>query len=233
MTETDPSGSARNAPHAGVIWDLDGVLVDTGEFHFQSWSETLARHGIPYGPEAFRATFGRNNAGTLAFLLGYEPAPEMVAQISEEKERLFRDLARGRAQPLPGVLDWLERLRAEGIRQAIASSAPPENIEVLMDELGLRPYFAAIVSGADLPAKPHPDVFLQAARLIGAEPVHCIVIEDSVAGVEAAERAGMHCIAVTTTNPAEALSRASLVVETLDKLPEAALWNLLAAPNRV
>jgi len=203
----------------GVIWDMDGVLVDTGEFHFPAWSQALSEHGIPFTRELFRTTFGMNNAGILTVLLGQVPPPELLAEISNRKEQLFRQAVRGHAQPLPGVLAWLGRLRAVGLRQAIASSAPPANIDALVDELGLRTYFDAIVSGSDLPGKPDPAVFLEAACLIGVPPERCVVVEDAVAGVEGARRAGMKCVAVTTTNPAQALKEADVIVERLDALP--------------
>jgi beta-phosphoglucomutase family hydrolase len=211
----------------GVIWDMDGVLVDTGEFHFQAWSQALPEFGIPFTRELFTATFGMNNAGILAVLLGQTPAPELLAEISDRKEQLFRQAVRGRVQPLPGVLAWLERLKAAGIRQAIASSAPPANIDALVDELGLCDYFDAIVSGFDLPGKPDPTLFLKVARLIGVPPERCVVVEDAVAGVEAARRAGMKCIAVTTTNPTQALKGADVIVERLDALPPDTFERLL------
>jgi beta-phosphoglucomutase family hydrolase len=203
----------------GVLWDMDGVLVDTGEFHFQAWSQTLAEYDIPFSRDLFRATFGMNNTGLVAYLLGRKPEPEFIFGISDHKEHMFRQAIQGHALPLPGVLDWLDRLRTMGVRQAVASSAPPENINTLVDELGIRPYFEAIVSGHDMPGKPDPAVFLKAASGIDTPPQRCIVVEDAVAGVQAAKRAGMRCIAVTTTNPAHALSDADIVVERLDDLP--------------
>lgn len=211
----------------GVIWDMDGVLVDTGEAHFISWAETLAPAGIPFSRELFRAVFGMNNKGTLEYLTGKEQDPAFVARISEQKEIIFRNLVRGRARPLPGVLRWLERFRQLSYQQAIASSAPHANIDVLIDELKIRPYFQAIASGFDLPAKPDPLVYLNAAAQLGLEAKACVVIEDSIAGVEGARRAGMKCIAVTTTNPAERLSSADLVLTSLEELDEGALKSLL------
>ncbi len=212
---------------AGVLWDMDGVLVDTGEFHYQSWAEVLSEHGIPFSREFFRDTFGMNNPGILGLLLGEDLTAELLAEISDRKEVAFRDAVRGRVQPLPGVLDWLEQLRAAGYCQGIASSAPPANIDALVDELGIRTYFDAIVSGSDLPGKPEPVLFLKVARTLGVRPECCVVIEDAVAGVEAAKRAGMRCVAVTTTVPPEALEAADLVVEGLDRLPANALRGLL------
>lgn len=203
----------------GVLWDMDGVLVNTGEFHYQAWSQTLAEREIPFTREQFQATFGMNNAGILEVILGQALEPDLVAAISDRKERLFRQAVKGHAHLLPGVRAWLDRLDGWGFRQAIASSAPPANIDALVDELGIRSYFAAIVSGFDLPGKPDPAVFLKTAGLIGVPPERCVVVEDAVAGVEAARRAGMKCVAVTTTNPAHALQGADIVVERLDALP--------------
>ena len=206
----------------GAIWDLDGVLVDTGELHYLSWSAVLPEYGVPFSWEVFQSTFGMNNAGILALLFGGTPDPALVAEIGGRKEEAFRQAVvavPGRVQALPGVRDWLERLRAAGFRQAIASSAPPANIDTLVDELGLRACFEALVSGFDLPGKPDPATFLQAARAIGVPARRCVVVEDAVHGVEGARRAGMKCIAVTTTNPAAALAAADLVVDRLDTLP--------------
>jgi len=213
--------------HRGVIWDMDGVLVDTVEWHYQTWAETLTRHGIPFSRADFEANFGMKNTAMLERLLGRPLAPELADEIADDKERLFRDLVRGRAQALPGVREWLARLEAAGVRQAVASSAPQANIDALLDELGLRQYFGAIVSGQDLPAKPDPTVYVRAAQLVEAPPERCVVIEDAVVGVEGAKAAGMACIAVTTTHAAEALQAADIVVERLDALPADAFERLI------
>jgi beta-phosphoglucomutase-like phosphatase (HAD superfamily) len=221
----------------GVIWDMDGVLVDTGDFHYLSWVEALSEVGLSMDEQFFKETFGMNNAGIIAILVEGEPDSEFVEQLSERKEVWFRELVKGRVQPLPGVRIWLERLQAENnpgnsdqpmiVRSAIASSGPPANIEALIGELGFDDYFYAIVSGADMPGKPDPGVFLEAARQIEIVPEKCVVVEDAVAGVEGARRAGMKCVAVTTTNPAEALQDADIIVDRLDELPEDAFRKLV------
>lgn len=202
----------------GVLWDLDGVIVDTGEFHFVAWEQTLAEYGIPFSREQFQATFGMNNRGILTTLMGHPPEGDLLVEIDWRKEENFRQAIRGRAELLPGVRAWLDWFAASNIRQAVASSAPQVNIDFLVDELGIRSYFRVLVSGGKLPGKPDPDVFLLAAQLIEAPPQGCLVIEDAVVGVEAAHRAGMKCVAVTTTNPAAALREADVVVERLDGL---------------
>ena len=213
----------------GVLWDMDGVLVDTGEFHFRAWHDVLADYDIDFTRDLHRETFGMDNAGILARILGDKIAPELQAEISDRKEERFREAVQGHARPLPGVRAWLERLQRDGVRQAIASSAPMANIDTLIDELGLRPFFDAIVSGTDLPGKPNPAVFLRAAETLGVPPESCIVVEDAVAGVKAARQASMKCIAVTTTNQAEALAAADVVVDRLDALPSDAFRRLVPA----
>lgn len=210
----------------GVLWDMDGVLVDTGDFHYQAWRELLPEYGIEFSYDLHQETFGRNNASILSLLLREKLTPELLSEISDLKEARFRAAVRGHAEPLPGVQTWLERLREGKARQGIASSAPVANIDTLIGELGLRDYFDAIVSGADMPGKPDPTLFLKVARRLGVPPESCVVVEDAVAGVEAAKRAGMKCIAVTTTNQAESLSAADIVVDRLDALPADAFRRL-------
>jgi len=208
----------------GVIWDLDGVLVDTGEFHYVSWKDTLPHYSIPFSYEAFRKSFGMNNEGVLTFLMGHKPDPDLLVEIDNRKEGAFREAIRGHAQLLPGVAGWLEILHHQGVRMAVGSSAPMANVEVLVDETGIRKYFQTLVSANGKPSKPDPWVFLDAAQQIGVPPSLCWVVEDAVAGVEAAHRAGMRCIAVTTTNTMEALRAAEIVVDSLEQLSPDILW---------
>jgi beta-phosphoglucomutase len=214
--------------HYGIIWDLDGVLVDTGEFHFQSWSRTLAQYQIPFERDFFHKTFGMNNSGVLTALLGHPPESQLLSEIGGEKERLFRELIHGQVQPMTGVRNWLDCFAGKLCHQAIGSSAPQANIDALVDEMGIRIYFKAIVSGANMPGKPDPAVFLEAARLLEIPAAKNLVIEDSVAGVEAALRAGMKCVAVLTSHPREALKNAHLVVEHLDELSSDDVQRIMA-----
>mgnify|MGYP001815553887 CR=1 FL=1 len=215
------------ASRKGVLWDMDGVLADTGEAHYQAWVEVLSALGIDFSREFFRGTFGMNNRGVLTSLLGEDITTQFLAETSHRKEEEFRRLVRGRVKPLPGVFDWLSILRGEGFQMGIASSAPPANIDALIDELEIRPYFDVLVSGVDMPGKPDPALFLEVARRIDVPPTRCVVVEDAIAGVEAAKRAGMSCIAVTTTNPEEVLRAADVVVCRLDALPATAFDHLL------
>ena len=201
-----------------VLWDMDGVLVDSGEQHYQSWLQTLSELSIPFDREKFRQTFGMNNTRIVTILLGEPPRKDFLKMVSERKEMLFRELIQGNLQLLPGVLNWLNQLHKRGIFQAVASSAPNKNIEAIMNELGIRRYFSALISAAEMPGKPDPTVFLEAAKQLGVQPGQCVVVEDAVAGVTAACQAGMKCIAVSTTHPASSLSEADKVVDSLEQL---------------
>jgi len=208
----------------GVLWDMDGVLVDTGDFHYQAWVRTLDLYKIPFSRAEFNNTFGMNNRAIIQILLGEKFNEELFNQISDQKEVLFRQLICGMAKPLPGVLEALDYFRAKGYRQAIASSAPLENIDALIDEMHIRNYFDAISSGYNMAGKPSPDVFFAAAKAIRVPSQNCLVIEDSVTGVEGARRAGMTCLAVTNTHSAVSLKDADRVVDSLLEMDEA-LWD--------
>lgn len=203
-----------------VLWDLDGVIMDTGELHYQTWQQTLHLLDIPFSREDFHRIFGMHNEEAVKLLLGEERGEQLWRQFSERKENLFREELRGQVELLPGVRAWLEELASLRIPSAIASSAPMENIDAIVDEAGIRHLFGAIVSGVGHPGKPDPWVFQEAARKLGVAPTGCLVIEDSIAGVTGACSAGMQCLGVTTTNPAEVLSKtgAHVVVDRLDQL---------------
>jgi len=196
---------------------MDGVLADTSQLHFETWERILIEQGIPFDRQKFHLIYGLKNRDLLPFLAGKPLETEWIEWIADKKELAFRQALPG-LQPLPGVVEWLHRFKILGWKQAVASSAPPENVEELVDVLDIRDYFDALVTPGDLPGKPDPAVFLKASRQLGIPVKDCIVIEDSIPGIEAAQRANMHCIAVTTTNPPEALTQADIVVDSLELL---------------
>lgn len=214
-----------------VLWDMDGVLVDTGEYHFKAWKDTLQEYDIHYSRDTFRSTFGMNNRGLLQRVLGDRYTTALYRSISHQKEKTFREMIQGKIRLLPGVLPLLEDLQRSKIPQAIASSAPIENIRAIITELELQPFFQAVTSASHMPGKPDPTVFLSTANELEVPAENCIVIEDAVTGVEAAHRAGMKCIAVTTTNPIKDLKHADLIVETLSGLDLEDLSRLLQPAN--
>ena len=167
-----------------------------------------------------------NNFGVLEYVFGRMPDHDLAVPLIEKKEELFREIIRQGVEPLPGIVDWLARFQQWGVKQAVASSAPWANIDVQIDGIGVRAYFDAIVSGADLPPKPNPDVFLKAASELGVPPENCVVFEDAVAGLGGAVAAGMKCITVTTTNPPEKLAAANLIYRNLAEMTEEAFLDL-------
>ncbi|HSN95467.1 MAG TPA: HAD family phosphatase, partial [Anaerolineaceae bacterium] len=136
----------------GIIWDLDGTILDTGEAHFLSWQETLMDYGVALSAEAFSADFGGNNLRSLTKWLGAVPSAAELAKIADKKESLFRAKLRSHTRLFPGVLSWLDYFKYSGIPQALASSAPMENITVSLDTYVLWPYFKKVVSGEKMPS---------------------------------------------------------------------------------
>jgi len=206
MLKGASSSCWRGSTDRGVIWDLDGVLADTTEAHFQAWAEALSSWEVSFDRPLFDRVFGMNNMDTLTELLGRAPTQEEITGIAGRKEDIFRRHAGGLVRPMPAAIRLLDELERTGWVQGVASSAPQENIDLLVDAFGMGRYFAAILSGDGLPAgKPDPSLFLETARTLNLPPEQCVVVEDAPAGVEAARRAGMPCIAVATTRPRETL----------------------------
>jgi len=209
-----------------VLWDMDGTLIDSEEFHWISWRDTMAREGIPITHEQFLSSFGQRNDSILPQWLGAASTPERIAKLSSAKEELYRHLVRKDGiLPLPGVASWVHRLHERGWLQAIASAAPRENINVILEALAITHLFQGIVSAEDVGrGKPDPEVYLTAASRVGVSPDRCIVVEDAIAGIEGARRAGMRSIGVSGNH--RHLS-ADFVVRSLDLLDAEAFERLL------
>ncbi len=216
-----------------VIWDMDGVIVDTAPYHFNAWRDIFRKRGVEFTETDFRRNFGQRNDTIIRNTLGENVSQNEIDAIAEEKERNFRKRVRQSIKPLPGAIKLMESLTEHGFKMALASSAPMENIRLLTEGLGINNHFQAIVSGKDVAeGKPSPQGFLLAARRLDVEPEACIVIEDAVAGVTAAKRAGMRCIAVTNTHPRERLAEADLVVDTLEAVKISDLERLLGLASK-
>jgi beta-phosphoglucomutase len=205
-----------------VLWDMDGTLVDSEDYHWLSWRDTMAAEGFALAHEQFLESFGQRNDAILARWLGPDASP----RIGDTKEELYRKLLReGGLAPLPGAAEWVKHLHLEGWAQAIASSAPRANVTAVLEVIDLGGCFQAIVSAEDVTrGKPDPQVFLTAASQLSMPPSRCIVVEDAAAGVEAARRAGMRSIGVKRTDPP---LPADLPVTSLAKLPANAFTSLL------
>lgn len=192
-----------------------------------SWRDTLASEGVAITYEQFLDSFGQKNDRILRGWLPNSTA-DAIARIGEAKEAEYRRLARTHGlTPLPGAAEWLARLQAAGWRQAIASSAPRENVEVMLSALALRDYFDVITSAEDVTAgKPDPQVFLSAASRLDVPPSRCVVVEDAAAGIEAARRAAMRSVGVSRSSRLDA----DVYVTSLDELPPETFEKLVEKP---
>jgi beta-phosphoglucomutase family hydrolase len=193
-----------------VLWDMDGTLIDSEEFHWIAWRETMATQGISIAHEQFLSSFGQRNDSILPRWLGASATAERIDKIANAKEEKYRQLIRKHGiSPLPGVERWVHLLHNEGWLQAIASAAPRANIEAILEALSATRVFEGIVSAEDVQrGKPDPEVYLTAASRVGVSPNRCIVVEDAAAGIEGARRAGMKSIGVNRNGvhlPADAM----------------------------
>jgi beta-phosphoglucomutase family hydrolase len=202
-----------------VLWDMDGVIADSGPYHLAAWQEIFGPRGVKFTAGDFKHSFGLRNDNIIRNTLGEGVTQEEVDAIAGAKEEAFRRLARGKIKALPGALELFKLLKREGFSMAIASSTPAENIELVTGSLGIAGYFQVIVNGHEVTrGKPDPQVFLLAAQRLGVKPANCLVIEDAVAGVAAAKKAGMYCLAVANTHSRQELKEADLIVDTLEKV---------------
>ena len=215
----------------GVLWDLDGTLIDSAGHHWTAWHATLAAFGRSVTPGDFADSFGKRNDEILYSLFGHAIETEWIERVSEAKEQAYRRLLRAEGlELLPGALSWLERLRSAGWRQALASSAPRPNIDAVYESLSALGRYVELAVSADEVGrgKPDPAIFLEAARRLSVPPGRCIVVEDAPAGIEGARRAGMRSIGVLSSHHPRL--EADLVVPSLEALDADAFEVLLARP---
>jgi len=201
---------------AAVIFDFDGVVIDSHEAHERSWFALADELCQPFTREAFVSTFGQRNESILP-LLGWAEAGDhaSIQQLGDRKESLYREILRKQGiAPLPGVMALVENLQSNDIPCAIGTSTPRRNVECVLELTGLARFFRTEAAAEDVTrGKPDPAVFLKAAEKLGADPSACVVIEDAHVGIRAAKSAGMKVLAVTTTHQAD-----SLAVEMPDRI---------------
>jgi beta-phosphoglucomutase family hydrolase len=212
-----------------VIFDMDGVLVDSNELHFRAFSALGTELGVPFTRETLLATVGMHNNQILPLWLGpsLTSTAEQIKSLALKKEELYRNLAKTSLLPTPGALACVAELKNEGYLLAVGSSGPRLNVALALDRLQIKSQFQAVVTGDDARyGKPAPDIFLLAAERLGLPPESCCVIEDAPQGVEAALAAKMKVIGLTTTQTVEAMGRAHLVVPDLRSVSEEQIKSL-------
>ncbi|MGD0128619.1 MAG: HAD family phosphatase [Terriglobia bacterium] len=208
---------------AAVIFDMDGVLVDTNSFHVQKWEALLTEYGITFDREALpKQVLGPGNDPTLRHFFGDRLTADDRLQLSEELEARFRGAFAPHAKPFPGVERLIAECHEKDVRVALASAAMSKNVFFILDALKLRRCFDVVLTADEITQnKPHPEIYEKTAQKLGILPAACVVIEDSFAGIEAAKGAGMKCVAVASTFPATELrahTQADLIVNRLEAL---------------
>ncbi|MFZ4587568.1 MAG: HAD family hydrolase [Terrimicrobiaceae bacterium] len=200
-----------------VLFDWDGVVIDSSPQHERSWELLAAAESLPLPEGHFKRGFGKKNETIIPDILGWARGPAEIQRLARLKEETYRRLvAESGVNILPGARELLAALRAENIPCAVASSTPRENLDAIFAATGLDACFDAVVCGDDVEnGKPAPDIFLLAAKKLGVAPGDCVVIEDAHAGIEAALRAGMPVLAVATTHPVADLGAATAAIESL------------------
>ena len=203
----------------GIIWDMDGVLTDSADAHYYSWKEVLfSEYKINFSRKDFDDTFGINDYSLIKKFVHPTPPDSEIWETALKKELLYRKEVGKNLHIYPGAVEILKACKSFGFKQALDSSAPQENIDIVLEIGKLKPFFDQVVSTDELPAKNFPDAYLAASTALKLPPENCLVVEDSILGIEGVKKAGMKCIAIASTHPQERLQRADLIVPAIDQL---------------
>jgi HAD superfamily hydrolase (TIGR01549 family) len=202
-----------------VIFDMDGVIVDSKPFHRQAWQSFCAEARHQMSDEDFEAVFGRRSQDVIRSIFGTHFSKEEVEAFGKEIDRRFRSLVVGHIEPVSGLKEFMASLSRGRIPMGLATSGSLKNVELILGTLHLYDSFAAIIAEEDVArGKPDPEIFLMAATRLGCIPKRCVVFEDSINGIIAAKRAGMKCVALTTTHKREELTAADLVIKDFSEI---------------
>ena len=201
----------------GLLFDMDGTLVDNLAYHFMAFDAYAEREGFTLLEPVSLKINGMHSNDIFPLLLGNEVVAQYgLDRLNREKEEVYRDMYRPKIAPIAGIIELLKEAKKAGVKCAIGSSGCRENVEMIIEGLGIADLIDGSISGSDVThGKPHPEIFTKAHELLGLKAEECIVVEDAVNGILAGVRAGCKCLAVTTTATAEVLTEAgaSLCVE--------------------
>ncbi|MFW9773553.1 MAG: HAD family hydrolase [Candidatus Thorarchaeota archaeon] len=215
-----------------VIFDMDGVLADTGRIHFDSWVKLANEIGKKFTKDFFKETFGQTSPEIVRKLVGSDINQKKIEHMANSKEQYYREMVKDKLKPLPGVLDLIRNLKKRKFNLAVGSSGPKANVELLLSSLKIKKYFDCIMTGDDVKVgKPAPDVFISVSKKLNIKPKRCIVFEDAPVGITAAKRAGMNVIALTTTHKKNDLMNADLVFKDLSYVELKSMIQLLETEN--
>lgn len=200
------NNTTGNPEAIAVIFDLDGVIVDNMDFHRKAWGLFLEKYAPEIDLLDFSRHFGKTNRELLRLIFKRTVSSAEETRWGEEKEAIYRRIYADAVRPLPGLKSFLLDIKKAGFRSAVASAAPRVNVDFVLERLGLRDFFNAVLDASySVRGKPDPGIYLEAARILAVPPRRCLVFEDSFPGVQAARNAGMTIIGVTTTYSAESL----------------------------
>lgn len=207
-----------------LIFDMDGTLVDNMRYHDQAWEQWHHRHGYEFDSASFfERTAGRSNHEIFASFVP-DLTPALADALAQSKESIYQELYRPHLKPLTGLLTLLNQARQLGLKMAVGTAAPLTNVAFTLDNLDLHPWFETVVHpGPGVRGKPNPDIFLEAARRMGVAPKDCLVFEDAPLGIEAARRAGMNAVAMTTMLQAKDFESFDNIVATVPDFSHFAL----------
>ncbi len=195
-----------NKGKIAAIFDMDGVIVDNDIYHFKAWGELCLKYGKEVTDEEVRSWFGNTNPMIIRNLFGQDTDERFVEKLGAEKEMLYREIYLPDLRPVQGLETFLTELESSGITVAMATSAPSENVDFVLEHTGYRRFFRHIVDSSMIrEGKPSPEIYLKASEVIGLPAGNCLVFEDSFHGIESARRAGMKVIGVATTHDSSKL----------------------------
>jgi len=211
-----------------LLFDMDGVIADTNPAHKETIKKFCDRYDIEVSNEFLeKHIYGRTNKEWIPELFNHQLSAEEVENFGDEKEAMFREYYKDDLKPVPGLLHFLAHMKEEGVPMVVATSAPGENADFILNGLHIRSYFKSVLDSSDVDkGKPEPEVYLKAAASIGFKPEDCVVLEDSLAGVKAGKNAGCKVIGITTTHTREELSNCDLVITDFNTLQVKDLQNL-------
>lgn len=203
----------------GLIFDMDGVIVDNNDFHYKAWQQLAAQHDIAIDEDFYREKMNGRTLDELMDVVFKGQIPHSEARaIGMEKERIYRELYAEHRIPTPGLLDLIATAESKGVPLVVGTSAPKENVDFTLDGLNLRKHFTGVVDDSMVTkGKPEPEVYLKCAAMIERDPQHCIVFEDAISGITAGKRAGAKVIALATSHRREELD-ADLIIDDFTQL---------------
>ena len=203
-----------------VLFDMDGVIVDSNPHHKLAFQAFLKKYNRSLTDDELKThVYGRTNQEGMPYIFGRTLAAAELAALADEKEALFRKLYRADIRPVAGLVPFLQALKGRRVPMAVGTSAPSANLDFVLDSLDIRSYFDALLDSTFVSrGKPDPEIYLKAAAELGMPPSQCIVIEDSLAGVQAGLDAGAKVVGITTTHTAEELANTHLVIQNFEGL---------------